>query len=423
MAEKDLDVVVFGATGVTGCRVAGYLAGRCAGTDLTWAAAARDLGKLDRKMDEDGVVCPVSIVADLDDPDSLAAMASRARVVLDLVGPYTLYGRPVIEACVANGAHYMDLTGEMQFVRRVIEEFDARAAEAGVKVVQVSGFEALPPDLAVAAAAEAARERWGEALASADCVFATKEMPGGLPRHTDILSGGTLHSLAAMLGDEDAARVVDPAALILDAELAARIRERSPIDLGPRRGPDGAVIAPMTPSPFINPPVVHRTSALMAQDRGERPLPFRYREGFAITGPAVTLPARFAAAGALSATQLGFRAIAGSRRSGLRAGASRAMSKVFPDSGFGPSGGRLEDWRWGMTVAAETTGGNRVTVEIDGDGQPGYLTTARMLAEAGLALAEPGATPERAGCLTPATALGTGSIPRFERAGLRFSVA
>jgi short subunit dehydrogenase-like uncharacterized protein len=64
-----------------------------------------------------------------------------------------------------------------------------------------------------------------------------------------------------------------------------------------------------------------------------------------------------------------------------------------------------------------------VQVEIDGDGQPGYLSTARMLGEVGLLLAEPGATPDRSGCLTPATALGTGSVERFERARVRFSVA
>ena len=82
-------------------------------------------------------------------------MASRARVVLNLVGPYTLYGRPVIEACVAGGAHYADLTGEIPFVRQMIDAFADRAAQAGVKLVQVCGFESLPADLAVLLAAEA----------------------------------------------------------------------------------------------------------------------------------------------------------------------------------------------------------------------------------------------------------------------------
>ena len=74
-------------------------------------------------------------------------------------------------------------------------------------------------------------------------------------------------------------------------------------------------------------------------------------------------------------------------------------------------------------TSARTTGGEEVRVEVDGEGHPGYLATARMLGEAGLMLAEPGLTPDRAGCLTPATALGTGSLERFERARLRFSVS
>ena len=76
-----------------------------------------------------------------------------------------------------------------------------------------------------------------------------------------------------------------------------------------------------------------------------------------------------------------------------------------------------------MSVDARTTGGQAVRVEVDADGHPGYLATARMMGEVGLLLAEPGATPERAGCITPATALGTGSAERFARARVRFSVA
>src|SRR3954451_12016570 len=154
MGERDLDVVVFGATGVTGRRVAAYLAERAVETGARWAAAARDMAKLERLLGEAGVTAPETIVADLENPDSLAAMACRAKVVLNLVGPYTLYGRPVIEACVAAGAHYVDLTGEIPFVRRVIDEFEAAAVAAGVKVVQVCGFESMPADLAVQRAAE-----------------------------------------------------------------------------------------------------------------------------------------------------------------------------------------------------------------------------------------------------------------------------
>ena len=285
VSERDLDVVVFGATGVTGRQVARYLAERTAGEGTRWAAAARDPVKLEQVLGEVGVTAPETIVADVNDPGSLAAMASRARVVLNVCGPYTLYGRPVIEACVTNGAHYVDLTGEIPFVRQMIDEFDARAREAGVKIVQVCGFEALPPDMAVLLAAEAARERFGEGLAEADLEVSI-EGPPGMPRPSDMISGGTLQSLAAAAGGENAAAVADPAALITDPAVAEEVRRRSPITVSPRRSPGGAVIGPMAPAAFINPAVIQRTAALVAAEHDGQAEPFRYREGVALGGGA-----------------------------------------------------------------------------------------------------------------------------------------
>jgi short subunit dehydrogenase-like uncharacterized protein len=342
-------------------------------------------------------------------------------VVLDLVGPYTLYGTPVIEACVANGAHYADLTGEIPFVRRTIDAFHDRAAAAGVKVVQVSGFEALPPDLSVLLAAESARERWGEELAEADVVVSTQQ-PRGRIGLSDLVSGGTMQSMAEVTAGEGAEQIADPAALIEDPELAAAIRARSPIALAPRANADGDAIAPMTPAAFINPAVIHRTMALTAANRGAEPVPFRYREGIAIPGSPATLPLRYAAAAALSATQAGFGALARARPS-IRRHASKAMRRAFPGSGFGPAGERLEEWTWQLAVDARTSGGHYVRVDVDADGQPGYLTTSRIFGEAGLLLAEDGATPLQGGCLTPAAALGTASLDRFGEAGMRFAVS
>lgn len=421
MAEKDLSVVVFGAGGVTGRRVAAYLAERADEVGARWAVAGRDPAKLERILGEIGVAAPETIVADVGDPASLATMASRTRVVLDLVGPYTLYGEPVIEACVANGAHYLDLTGEIPFVRRMIDAFHERAAAAGVKIVQVSGFEALPPDLAVLLAAETARERWNEELTEADLDIATQQ-PAGRLSPADLISGGTLQSMAEALGGEGATAVPDPAALISDPELAAAVRRRSPIELTPRFNGRGEAIAPMTPLAFINPAVIHRTVALSAAERGVEPEPLRYREGIGIPGGPASLPLRYVAAAALAGTQAGFRALTRARPS-LRAPAANLLRKVLPSSGFGPSGARLEEWSWQVAVDARTAGGHQVRVEVEANGHPGYLATAKILGEAGLLLGEAGATPERSGCLTPAIAIGTGPLDRFERAGARFSVS
>jgi short subunit dehydrogenase-like uncharacterized protein len=422
MADKDLSVVVFGAGGVTGRRVAAYLAERAEEVGARWAVAGRDPVKLERTLGEIGVAAPETIVADVGDPASLAAMASRTKVVLDLVGPYTLYGEPAIEACVANGAHYVDLTGEIPFVRRMIDAFHDRAVAAGVKVVQVCGFEALPPDLSVLLAAETARERWDEELSEADVDVATHQ-PAGRLGPADLISGGTLQSMAEALGDEDATEMADPAALIVEPAAAEAVRRQSPIALAPRVNARGEAIAPMTPIAFINPAVVHRTAALLAAERSGEAQPFRYREGIAIPGDgSITLPLRYAAAAALAGTQAGFRGLTRARPS-VRGPAAKMMRRLLPSSGFGPSGEKLEEWSWRLTADARTTGGHYVRVELDADGHPGYLATAKILGEAGLLLGEDGATPERAGCLTPATAIGTASLDRFERAGARFSVS
>jgi short subunit dehydrogenase-like uncharacterized protein len=290
-----------------------------------------------------------------------------------------------------------------------------------VKVVQVCGFEALPPDLSVLLAAEAARERWDEDLSEAD-VDVSMQQPSGRLGLADLISGGTLQSLTEALGGEGAAEIVDPAALIAEPAAAEAVRRQSPIALAPRVNARGEVISPMTPLAFINPAVVHRTAALLAAEGSGEAQPFRYREGIAIPGDGgVTLPLRYVAAGALAGTQAGFRGLTRARPS-IREPAAKMMRRVLPSSGFGPSGEKLEEWSWHLTVDARTAGGRHVQVELDADGHPGYLTTAKLLGEVGLLLGEDGATPQRAGCLTPATAIGTGSLDRLERAGARFAV-
>ena len=421
MAGRDLSVVVFGATGITGRGVAAYLAGRAQDNGFKWAAAGRDADRVASTLEGVGASAPEIITADVGDPASLEAMASRASVVLDLVGPYTLHGRPVIEACIASGAHYADLTGEIPFVRRMIDAAQTDAEDAGVKIVNVSGFEALPADVAVMLAAEAARERWSEELAAVDLDAETTQ-PEGSVGAGDVISGGTLQSLAEATGDEDAALIADPGALIPDEALAQRVRNVSPIAIAPRFNAQGDVVGPMAPAAFINPAVIHRTAALAAAEEGREFVPFRYREGLAIPGSPATMPLRYAAAAALTGTQALTRAIALARPS-VRERVSAVMRKRLPSSGFGPKGERMEDWSWRMAVNAKTVGGHYVRVDVDADGHPGYLATAKMLGEAGLLLAEKGATPKRSGFLTPAAALGSANVDRFRHAGVRFQVS
>jgi short subunit dehydrogenase-like uncharacterized protein len=414
VSDRDFDVVVLGATGVTGRQVAAYLAGRSRATGARWAAAARDKAKLERVLDEVGVIAPESVAVDVSDPQSLHSIASRARVVLNAVGPYTLHGRPVIEACVGAGTHYADLTGEIPFVREMIKAVGDRAGRSGAKIVQVCGFESLPADLAVLLATQSALERYNAGPVDVQ-LQATLTRPPGLPRPSDGMSGGTSQSAAATLSHQDASSQTDPAALVFDDEAAEHIRRLSPISVRPRHVGDGRVLAPMLPAAFINPAVIHRTGWLLDAE------PFRYEEGIVLTGPPATFPLRYAVAGAISGFQVGLARLTRASQS-VRDRAAAGLSRVLPSSGYGPDASRLGDWRWQMVVDARTGDGRSVVVDVDGEGHPGYLATAKMFGEAGLLLAEPGATPERAGCLTPALALGTDHIDRFAHAGLRFRV-
>ena len=121
-AAKDLDVMVFGATGVTGREVARYLAE----VGANWGAAGRDPAKLTRTLADVGAAPTATVAAEVGDRAALVEMASRATVVLNLVGPYTTRGRPVIEACIEAGAHYADLTGEIPFVREIVADLGRR---------------------------------------------------------------------------------------------------------------------------------------------------------------------------------------------------------------------------------------------------------------------------------------------------------
>ena len=410
--EREFDVAVLGATGVTGRRVAAYLAARTEGTDRRWVAAGRDPEKVRRVLAEEGAPDAEVLAVDIARPETLTDLAGRARVVLNMVGPYAPTGRSVVAACVAGGTHYADVSGEMQFIRRVIAEFDAAARSAGAKVVQPAGFESLPPDLLVRAVAERAREEFGEALAEVD-LEARVHFPPGLPRPSDGMSGGTSQTMVTALLDEDAPVAVDPAALTSDAGRAAHIRRLSPIDLRPRRARDGSVLGPMLPAAFINPAVIQRSAELA----GDPPL--NYREGTALPSGGARRLVSLTLAGALGGFGAFMRHAVGASPAARRRYA-RMMGAVMPASGYGPRADRLEAWTWSMDVGARTTGGHTLSGNVTGTGHVGYLATARMIGEAAMLLAEEGATPDAAGCLPPSHALGTASLDRFRPAELRF---
>ena len=411
----EFDVLLLGATGITGAATLRYLTERATELAITFAVGARDVEKVRRQCSVNGVDVPTLVQVDVTDDAALTSFVGRGSVLINLVGPYTFHGDAVVAACVEAGTSYVDLTAETQFLRRTDARWHEAAMTARVAIVQTAGFEALPADLAVELARDALRP---SRLATADVQLSVRAAPSAGP--ADGISGGTAQSIVAMLGDPEDPALDDVAFRVPSQADAARIRSASPNRLWPRIAA-GQVIAPMIPAAFINPPVLHRSAWLLSREAGARFIPLRYRDGMRF-GRFSGVRGVLALLAAEAATAVQALVVAGARLPHpVRRVLARTAGRMLPQSGSGPSGPALDDWRWRLDLVGISDDRRRVKVRLDADGHPGYVATARMVAELALILAD-GSGTGRVGCMTPALALGAGSAGRFERAGLRFRV-
>ncbi len=409
--DRDLAVIVLGATGVTGTQAVPYLRRRRADDGFRWGIAGRSRGRLEALLAGwPEAERPEVLVVDCADRASVDAAVARTRALVNFAGPFARMAPEVIDSCVADGIAYVDVSGEMDFVARVAARHHAAAEATGARIVQVCGFEALPFDLLVAAAIDRLRSDHGADPEAIDVVCRFTPPPG-LPLPSDMVSNGTFESLREAIAGEGAGVLGDPAALVVGLTDPDAVRGASPIRSRPWRSPGAGIVAPMIPSPVINPPVIQRSLALS----GIAPIP--YREGVSLAGMVPTRPLQAAAAMGASALNGGLSLLTAAPEPLRRAGA-RGLGLLAPSGGPRPE--RLEAWRWSLGCVARG-GGAEAAARLEADGHPGYLATSRMTAEAGLLLADRGASvPDRAGVLTPATALGIAELSRFAAARVRF---
>ena len=399
--NRELDVVVFGATGFAGRLVAGYLAGHApAGLGVGLAGRSeRRLAEVRAGLGAAASAWPL-LVADSADPVSLAALAGAARVVVTTVGPYRARGLALVQACAGAGTDYADLTGEVLFIRDSIDLCHEAAAGSGARIVHCCGFDSVPSDLGVLLLHHAARaDGAGDLL---DTTLVVRAMRGGL-------SGGTLASMMGQLEEVRASAecrrlVSDPYALSPD-----RAAEPS---LGDERDLDRArydSVLRMWTGPWlmagINTRVVRRSNAVAGWAYGRR---FRYREvtGFG-AGPVAPALAVTASAGTKAA------------EAGLAFGPSRALlRRLLPAPGHGPGEKTRRAGFFRIQIHTRTTGGHQYLGTIEARGDPGYAATSVMLGETALCLAlDKDQLPDRAGVLTPATAMGAALATRLRSAG------
>ncbi len=143
------DIVLLGATGFAGRLTAMYIAQLIQKENFRFALSGRNLLKLrqlaDHIHDLYGVRLPC-IQADTDHQASLQALCRSTSILMSAVGPYVLHGEAVISACLDAGTHYLDITGEPAFVKKMWHLYSARALEKEVTIVHCCGFDSVPAD-------------------------------------------------------------------------------------------------------------------------------------------------------------------------------------------------------------------------------------------------------------------------------------
>ncbi len=410
-SKREYDLILWGATGFTGRLVAEHIAASPDAGALRWALGGRTREKLERVRSEiaaeGGDVAGVDIVVgDAGDAASMKSVAARTRVVATTVGPFARYGSELVAACAEQGTDYCDITGETQWIRRMIDAHHEQALASGARIVHCCGFDSIPSDLGTQMVQEHAVAEHGVPCDSVS--YYVMRMKGGA-------SGGTVHSILNIVDevkrDPSIRRVLgNPYALNPD---------------GMRKGPDrgdqngvkfdsgvGGYTGPFVMA-AINTRIVRRSHALLGSPWGAD---FRYREVTSF-GPG---PAGFAKAAATSAGIAGFMVAAATP--GIRGLLERF---VLPKPGTGPSREDRENGGFVVRLVGEGSGDNgpfSVEGTVVGHRDPGYGETATMMGQAALCLALDGDNLSGGGVRTPASTMGSTLTERLRRAGMEFNV-
>lgn len=399
MSEHQFDVVLMGATGFTGRLVAEHLLRRHgAGGDLRWALAGRNREKLEQVrtgLGDSAAGLPL-IVADSHDRASLDALVHKTRVVCTTVGPYALHGSDLVAACAAQGTDYCDLSGEVPWMRRMLDQHEQAARASGARIVHCCGFDSIPSDLGVWFLQKLARDRFGRPL---DRVrLRVKAAKGGL-------SGGTFASMLNIVEesrrDPETARVLKNPYALCPPEPDQRPRQ--PYVNGPAF--DEVFASWMAPfiMAAINTRVVHRANAIQDRAYGNE---FRYDEAV-LTGKGL--------GGRLKAISVALGMGAFALGAGLKPTRALLKKMVLPKPGQGPSPEQREAGFFNIAIDGRTSVGQSLRVRVRGDRDPGYGSTSKMIGETAVALARDLPADARPGGFwTPSTALGQTLIERLE---------
>jgi len=400
-------LVVYGATSFVGQLLTRYLLQTYGvNQQLQWAIAGRSASKLNELKQNLGAGASqlATIIADAQDESALKAMCQQTKVVVSTVGPYALYGSSLVKVCATLGTDYCDLTGEPQWIARMIEQYESAAKASGARIVHCCGFDSIPSDLGTFYLQQQAQQHLGQACSRVK--LRVKSIRGGF-------SGGTVASMMELfteISKNPSLRKVmaNPYALCPPSNQA---KPKQPnLNFAQYDKDANAWSAPFVMA-GINTKVVHRSNALSNYAYGTQ---FVYDEtmltGKGVIGGAMAVGASVGLAGFVAAAVL--------------PPTRRVLQKIVPQAGEGPTPKQQEQGFYDIRLIGITENGQRLTAKVTGDRDPGYGSTAKMLGEAAVCLATDISKNDKAGGFwTPSTALGQRLIDRLTaKAGLTFSL-
>ncbi|PID44882.1 MAG: saccharopine dehydrogenase [Proteobacteria bacterium] len=402
------DIIVFGATSFVGQILADHLQKQAnENPDLTWAIAGRSetrLNDVKKALGLNAANLPI-IVADASDEKALRSMCEQTRVVVSTVGPYALYGSELVRVCAETGTDYCDLTGEAQWIKKMISQHEATAKASGARIVNCCGFDSIPSDLGVFYLQQNAKEKF-----STTCNRVTMRVKAA----KGSFSGGTVASIVNAVKDA----MNDPSVRKILGNPYSICPEGHPYKTRQFNQKSAVLDKDFNAwtAPFvmaaINTKVVFRSNALLESEYGED---FTYDEAM-LTGRGVK--------GRMTAMSIS--AFLGAFVAATVVKPSRWLLEkyVLPKPGEGPTAKEQEAGYYDLRFVGKTASGEEIRTKVTGDRDPGYGSTSKMLGQAAICLAKDIPKAEKSGGFwTPSSVFGQKLIERLEtHAGVGFSV-
>lgn len=390
--KRPYDLVVFGATGFTGKMVAQHLA-KTYGMNKTvkWAIAGRSRAKLQAVAKDIGMPDLPILIADSGDVNALSSMVRATKVIVSTTGPFLKYGSELVRQCSLNGTHYCDITGEIDWIRIMIDMHCAAAERTGAKIVSLCGHDCIPWDLSVLALSDHFKKK-GDTLTEVRCYDEIRASASGGTIATIFTALSNRRKYKAALGFDPLLRL--PNGSKSDAKFLPDVQKTMGYS-----SEHGSWVGFFIMS-MVMANCVRRSNVLLGYSKK-----LTYYEGrvhpnfFSAFNEALGL---IIFSCFLVTPPLSWLAL---------------KTGMIPSPGDGPSAASMDKGFLKITSYGYGEGGSKTGNPVKGviyfPTDPGYRDTARMLAEAGMLLAvEQEKTAKKGGFHTPASALG---MPLMER--------